>query len=92
MAGSAAMRAWPNPARGACAFEAPARGAAAGRLIVYDLGGRIVRMLTPAVAAGRMRATWDGTDAHGVRVRAGTYFARWEADGARCAARVVQRD
>lgn len=92
LSGSAALRAWPNPMRGSCTFEAPARGASAGRLIVYDVGGRIVRMLEPAVSAGRMRASWDRTDGHGARVHAGLYFARWEADGARFAARLSVRD
>jgi hypothetical protein len=54
------------------------------RLVIYDITGRAVRTLVDGTeAAGERRATWDGRDATGSRVRAGIYLCRLEAAGAR---------
>jgi hypothetical protein len=76
--------------RSSCAIEIPGRSTENGRLILYDMQGRIVRMLEPVVtSAGVLRASWDRADAHGVRVPAGVYFIRWQQGEERAAARIA---
>jgi flagellar hook assembly protein FlgD len=70
----------PNPLRESTSifFEIP-RGSATGivRLSIYDVTGRRVRELTPAVSGpGRYEATWDARDDAGTPVMAGAYFCR----------------
>ena len=50
------------------------------RLAVYDVEGRLVRVLEDGIqAAGEHTATWDGTDSSGGRAGSGIYFLRLEA-------------
>jgi hypothetical protein len=50
------------------------------RLAVYDLAGRLVRVLVDArVTAGAHTASWDGTNAAGDAVGSGVYLYRLEA-------------
>jgi len=70
----------PNPARGATQLrlDVPA-GAGPAAVTVYDLRGRRVATLAEGVRPpGRHALTWDGRDAGGRRVAAGTYFVRAE--------------
>ena len=83
----------PNPARGPAtiAFEL---GAEAGRgeaeLLCYDLGGRLVRRMSRALAgAGRYQWTWDGADARGRAVLPGLYFLELRAGGFTARGRVL---
>jgi len=88
--GAKPLRAFPNPVRTSCTIEVPGRSTADGRLILYDMQGRIVRMLDPVVAsAGVLRASWDRADARGGRVPAGVYFLRWQQGEQRAATQVV---
>lgn len=83
--GAAAFRllpSQPNPfnPRTVIPFELPAAGAA--RLAVFDVAGRLVRVLVEgSLPAGRREAAWDGRDAAGREVGSGTYLARLEAGG-----------
>jgi hypothetical protein len=43
---------------------------------IYDASGRRLREFRTASVAGEYSLVWDGTDAHGVRVPSGIYFAR----------------
>jgi hypothetical protein len=73
---------FPNPARGAAGlrFEVPSRGRV--RLSVYDVGGRLVRVLADAeLDRGEHRAAWDGRETGGAGVAPGTYFVRLDAGG-----------
>jgi hypothetical protein len=46
-------------------------------LRVYDVGGRLVRVLVDGFVTGGTRfVTWDGTDTAGHRVTSGVYFYR----------------
>jgi len=91
--GAKPLHAFPNPMRTSCSIEIPGRSPADGRLILYDMQGRIVRMLDPVVARpGVLRASWNGADAHGTRVRAGVYFIRWQQGAQQAAARVTLVD
>ena len=50
------------------------------RLAVYDVEGRLVRILADGLqAAGDHAATWDGLDSRGHRAGSGIYFLRLEA-------------
>jgi hypothetical protein len=90
LSGAPTLHVFPNPMRGSCTFDLPLSAAAGGRLIVYDLRGRIVRLLDPGAVGGNgSRMTWDGADAHGARVRPGTYFARWQQGDRRAAVRLT---
>lgn len=52
------------------------------KLSVYDLVGRRVKLLANEYfGAGRQAVSWNGTDAAGHPVSAGTYLARLEASG-----------
>jgi Zn-dependent metalloprotease len=51
-------------------------------LRIYDLSGRLVRVLDQGVrAGGEHRAVWDGRDAEGRPVASGVYLARLSAGG-----------
>jgi len=51
-------------------------------LAVYDMGGRLVRTLVAdRLEPGQHRRLWDGRDAQGRTVAAGTYFARLSTRG-----------
>jgi hypothetical protein len=72
----------PNPLadRTTIAFELarPSRA----RLAVYDVGGRLVRLLLDAErAAGRHVAAWDARDDRGRSVGSGVYFVRLHVPG-----------
>lgn len=72
----------PNPLRGRTelSYVVPADGPV--RLGVYDVAGRLVRMLVDGTARrGAERAAWDGRDSTGRLVSAGVYFARYETAG-----------
>jgi hypothetical protein len=76
----------PNPTRGTCFIRIPAREAGDGRLLVFDVNGRTVRLLRPVFSGSSLgEAGWDGTDQYGRKVTPGAYFIRW-SNGARSAA------
>ncbi len=86
---AAALRAWPNPARGASlrvAFAQPLAGEA--RLRLFDVAGRmrLERALgwRPA-GAGEMRLDLDAA-----RIPAGIYFVRLDAPGVQRTTRIVR--
>ena len=73
----------PNPfnPRTVITFTVP-RGGATVRLEIFDTRGRHVRTLVDGRRAeGRNIIEWDGTDARGFGVGAGTYLYRLRADG-----------
>lgn len=74
---------WPNPfnPRTTIAFDLASVGAA--QVAVHALDGARVRTLFTGVAsAGRTTVTWDGRDAQGLPVAAGTYAVRLVSAGA----------
>jgi hypothetical protein len=73
----------PNPfnPRAALTFDLPSDGDT--RLVVFDLSGRLVRVLVDeSRTAGRHQLVWDGTDGQGRAVASGTYIARLQFNGA----------
>lgn len=68
---------YPNPfnPRTVIAFDLAEAGTL--ELAIFDLGGRLVRVLDSASrSAGRYQSTWDGRDDAGRAVPTGTYFCR----------------
>jgi subtilisin family serine protease len=73
-----------NPFRGSIALRAPG----AGRIVVVDAGGRVLRAF--AVGAGSTR--WDGRDDAGRAAPPGLYFVRWSGARGTRTARIVKLD
>ena len=72
----------PNPfnPRTTIRLDLPAAGTV--RLAVYDIAGRLVRVLVEGeIPAGSHEAVWDGRDASGRSVPSGSYLARLVAGG-----------
>jgi hypothetical protein len=71
---------FPNPFNPTTSITYNLTKQGAARLLVYDVGGRLVRELTQGVQpAGSHLVTWDGRDSNGNRLPSGTYFYRLEA-------------
>jgi hypothetical protein len=68
------IRVAPHPVAGGAWIGV--EGIDAGAISIYDVAGRLVRVL-----AGTDRFHWDAADAAGRRVPAGTYYLRIEAGG-----------
>jgi hypothetical protein len=71
----------PNPFNAATTIEYELALTGTTRLAVYDLGGRLVRILIDGVTqtAGRHLVTWNGCDDDDRTVAAGTYVCRLQA-------------
>ena len=77
LAATASLRAvssWPNPSRGPIRFAR--RGGEMVPLDLFDVNGRLVATLDPALYSGGMTWLWHGRDRAGSRVRGGVVFAR----------------
>ncbi len=80
----------PNPARQSLriAFGLPREGRA--RLVVHDLSGRAVRILTDGTyPAGSSESRWDGLQDDGAAAPSGIYFAHLEYGGRIVSRRIV---
>jgi hypothetical protein len=67
----------PNPSDGRTTFSFSIAEAGRVQLGVYDVGGRLVRMLVDGQrGSGTETVLWSGTDESGARVPAGLYFVR----------------
>lgn len=71
-----ALRAIPNPFRTFTGLQYAAPGDGAGRAVVYDVAGKLVRRLTAATRSGAASVRWDGRDGEGNAVAPGLYFIR----------------
>ncbi len=72
---------YPNPfnPRTTVSFETAGDGEIT--VAVYDLAGRLVRVLEDRVfPVGRHSVVWDGRDERGLGVASGTYFVRMQSD------------
>lgn len=81
----------PNPfrSRTAIRFYVPRENAAV-QLRVFDIAGRLVRVLDEGTSPeGVQVRSWDGTDQTGRGVRAGIYFVQLGVDGAVATKKVV---
>jgi len=82
---------YPSPASGTIHFAYVLNAAAHVELVIYDLGGRIVRRLIPreAQSAQSYDRVWDGLDGEGRAAPPGLYLARLTADRQRAERRVI---
>jgi len=81
----------PNPFRSMTSFAFRASRPGDARVAVYDVAGRLVRVLLDGrVDAGRHALGWDGTDTGGRAVSSGVYFVRLDAESG-SSARKIQR-
>lgn len=73
----------PNPSTHGAVIAATLESFMSGNLAIYAADGHQVATLCAGggLDAGRHDFTWDGTDASGRAVAAGTYWARFEAGG-----------
>jgi hypothetical protein len=72
----------PNPFVNEAAFRLALPASSEVRVAIYDVQGRLVRLLLDrAVDAGEQDVLWDGDDANGQPVPAGIYFARLTGPG-----------
>jgi hypothetical protein len=70
----------PNPFSSGVRASYTVGGSMPVRLSVYDVEGRLVRVLADGLqSAGDHSTTWDGLDSHGRRAGSGIYFLRLEA-------------
>ncbi|MEO0078024.1 MAG: C25 family cysteine peptidase [candidate division WOR-3 bacterium] len=75
------LTASPNPVRRSAALRWQLPLAGRVRLSVYDVSGRVVRVLAEgAMDAGTYFASWDGKDETGRSVAAGTYLFKLETE------------
>jgi len=82
---------WPNPTSDAMTVPYMLPSAGETRLEVLDVLGRTVRVLHEGPQdAGAHALQWDGLDATGRPVAAGTYLLRLEASGQSATARVTR--
>jgi hypothetical protein len=82
VAARASLAAWPNPfnPQVEITYMLPEPGPV--ELSVYDLRGRLVRLLRRENAsAGEGRLTWDGTAVGGRALASGTYYLKLQAAG-----------
>jgi photosystem II stability/assembly factor-like uncharacterized protein len=70
------LRVGPNPGRGDVTIEMAATPGRAQTVSVYDVSGRLVRSIEPAVQNGLATARWLGDDASGGKASPGVYFVR----------------
>jgi hypothetical protein len=75
----------PNPFHGtATVLHETATAALRTRIAVYDVSGKVVRVLVDGPARpGRHEITWDGTNEKGQRVASGVYFFSLESGDVR---------
>jgi Zn-dependent M28 family amino/carboxypeptidase len=83
----AEFRVGPNPASGEIAIEMAASAKKGEAIGVYDVSGRLVKTLQPAVSDGMAKAVWQSDDASGAKVSPGIYFFR--AQGSERSTKVV---
>jgi len=63
----------------------------AASLRIYDVSGREIRALVDGMTkAGRYQVVWDGQDAGGHRMPAGTYFYELNAGGQRVGRQMIR--
>ena len=72
----------PNPTRYETAIRFSLGSTTGVRIAVYDVAGRLVRVLTDGEwDAGDHAVRWDGLDGEGRRVATGVYFYSMRAPG-----------
>lgn len=90
--GAGSLQIYPAPFQsgGTCTIMAASRRPAEGKLLIFDVRGRTVRMLTAEPAGdGLARLTWNGKDRGGRDVASGMYFMRWDDGDTQAAGKIL---
>lgn len=90
---AALLASHPNPFSSTTnvSFAVPAGSPRAVRVGIYDVSGRLVRLLQDGmIAAGVHARPWDGRDTSGQAVSAGVYLTRFEIGGESLTQKVVR--
>jgi parallel beta-helix repeat protein len=82
----------PNPFRATTSVSLTLASPALVSAEVYDLAGRRVRTLRPALLSGAAEIRWDGARDDGAPARPGVYLVRVRTGGAEYTRRVVRLD
>ena len=86
-----ALRVAPNPTRRRIALQFELSRADDVSLSIYDAHGRQTRLVVVGrLSEGRQVIEWDGLDARGHTVAAGTYFARIKTSGKQATIKFVE--
>jgi len=91
-AGGERLRVFPSPARAGvgCTIIANSSRINDGKLLVFDVQGRTVRLLHAQAGDSRSAViSWDGRNGSGAPVASGTYFLRWDDGQKRLGGKVV---
>lgn len=81
---------FPNPFNPVVSIQMELEHAAQGRVLIYDVSGRLVRTLVKGIiGAGPTTIRWDGTNEQGESVASGIYYCRLEALGVRLTRKVA---
>ena len=81
----------PNPFAGAAAIRFSLPVPRPGSVRVYDVSGRLVRVLRDGnLAAGTQEVVWDGRDGNGRPVPAGVYWCRVDTPNESAARKVTR--
>ena len=84
------LEAFPNPFNPAIALRAKIENAGPVRLAVFDVGGRLVRVIAlRPLEAGQHTFHWDGRDAAGREAPSGVYLARLVSAGGTATVKLV---
>lgn len=86
------LRVFPSPAQigAGCRIQATSARAEQGKLLVFDVRGRTVRLLRgQADGEGAALVAWDGRDQQGRNVPSGVYFLKWDDGRVQAAGKVV---
>jgi hypothetical protein len=91
-AASGRLKVFPSPAQAGtgCRILAASGRVAEGKLLVFDMRGRTIRLLhAEAEEGGAAVVGWDGRDSQGRDVASGIYFLRWDDGREQAAGKVV---
>jgi hypothetical protein len=80
----------PNPFRSSTTVALNLTAPGRVRLSIYDMPGRLVRVLLDEEAVGGRSVAWDGTTSDGRKTTPGVYVIRLEAKGQVFAKKMVQ--
>jgi hypothetical protein len=88
--GDLGFRAFPNPMSHTTNLEFESPGRVIHRIEIFNVGGRMVRALSPHVSAtGSYLVSWDGRIAGGAKAPAGVYRIVGRGEGASVSGRVL---
>jgi hypothetical protein len=83
------LRVIPNPTRGPAWIRLPGSATSGGTVGIYDLEGRLIRLLVADGNETNAGVLWDGRDPLGLAVPPGVYLTRLQGEQSRVATPIV---